>query len=125
MQTSAKSIEASAARRASSATWTIGAASRLAPMRLSRRSTSSAPVTTRRARRMPSHFAARAASCQSRGVSGKSTRWTELSSPGKRASQTSSMVKGSIGASQVTRRWNRASSTVRAARRRGLVAASQ
>ena len=84
MQTSAKSIEARAARRASSATWTTGAASRLAPMRLSRRSTSSAPVTTRRTRRMASHFAARAASCQSRGVAGKSTRWTELSSPGKR-----------------------------------------
>ena len=84
MQTSAKSTEASAARRASSATWTTGAASRLAPMRFSRRSTSSAPVTTRRTRRIASHLAARAASCQSRGVGRKSSRCTELSSPGKR-----------------------------------------
>ena len=125
MQTSAKSTEARAARSAASARWTAGAASRLAPMRFSRRSISSAPVTTRRTRRIASHLAARRASCQSRGVAGKSSRCTELSSPGKRVSQTSSMVKGSIGASQVTRRWKRASSTVRAARRRGLVAASQ
>ena len=122
MQTSAKSTEASAARRAASATWTTGAASRLAPMRLSRRSISSAPVTTRRTRRMPSHFAARRGVVPvARGGGEVDCRWTELSSPGKRASQTSSMVKGSIGASQVTRRWKSASSTVRAARRRGLV----
>ena len=71
-------------------------------MRLSRRSTSSAPVTTRRTRRMSLPLRGRAAaSSQSAGVSGKSTRWTELSSPGKRSSQTSSMVKGRIGASQV------------------------
>ena len=94
-------------------------------MRFSRRSISSAPVTTRRACRTASHFAASAGSSHSTGVSGKSTRCTELSSPGKRSSQTSSMVKTSIGASHVTSRWNSASSTVRAARRRGSPAASQ
>ncbi len=41
------------------------------------------PVTTRRARRTCSHFAASASSRQSAGVSGKSCRWTEASSPGK------------------------------------------
>ena len=59
-------------------------------------------------------------SSQSAGVSGMSTRWTELSSPGKRSSQTSSIVKTRIGASQVVRRWNSRSSTVRAAFRRGV-----
>ena len=58
MQTSAKSTERSTPSRSGSATWTTGAASRLAPIRFSRRSTSSAPVTTRRARRIASRFAA-------------------------------------------------------------------
>ncbi len=63
------------------------------------------------------HFSASASSRHAAGVSGKSTRCTELSSPGNRSSQTSSIVKTRIGASHVVSRWNRMSSTVRAARR--------
>ncbi len=90
-----------------------------------RRSISSAPVTTRRMRQIAAHSAASASSRQAAGVAGKSSRCTELSSPGCRASQTSSMVNGRTGASQVVSRANTWAITARQARRRGLSGASQ
>jgi len=84
------------------------------------RSTSNAPFTTRRTERTVAHFAANSASRHALGVSGMSVRWTELSSPGKRSSHSSSQVNTKMGASHVVRRWNRMSRTVRAARRRSV-----
>ncbi|TMV07671.1 adenylate/guanylate cyclase domain-containing protein [Ruegeria sediminis] len=120
MHISSMSIWRSRARTPLSSTCTTGAASRLEPMTLSRRWISSAAVTTRRTRRTLATFASFSRSRHAAGVSGKSTRCTELSSPEYRSSQTSSIVKTRIGDSQVVSRWNRMSSTVRAARRRGL-----
>ena len=85
MQTSAKSTEASAARRRvvgdvdDGRGLEAGADALVAALDLERAGddaadAADAPPTWRRG----------AASCQSRGVAGKSTRWTELSSPGKR-----------------------------------------
>ena len=57
----------------------MGAASSEAPMRLAARSTSSAPVTTRRTRRTLRHFSASLSSRQVFGTSGNSSRCTEPS----------------------------------------------
>ena len=86
-------------------------------MRFSRRSTSSAPVTTLRTARIFRHFSASASSRHSAGTSGNCSRWTETAA-GLRESQASSAVKGSIGASQVTRQSNSLRMTARLARRR-------
>ena len=93
-----------------------GAASSEEPMRLAARSISSAPVTTRRTLRTLRHFSASASSRQAAGTSGNSSRCTEVAA-GSRASQASSAVKQSIGASQVTVQRNSWSSTVRQALR--------
>ncbi len=82
MQTSAKSIPSRLASRSASATKTVGAASRLAPMRLAARSISSAPVTTRRTRRILAQRFASASSRQEAGVSGRVSVWTEAVSEG-------------------------------------------
>ena len=71
------------------------------------------------------HFAASASSRHSAGVAGKSCRCTELSSPGCRFSQTSSIVNGRIGASHVVSRSKTWLIAHRHARRRGLSAPSQ
>ena len=94
-------------------------------MRLAARSTSRAPVTTRRTRRT---FAQRSASAGSRhaaGVSRKVWRWTEPVSEGFRASHASSAVKARIGASQTGTRAKAASMTASAPRRTALDAGSQ
>ncbi len=57
-----------------------GAASRLEPMRLAARSSSSAPVTTRRTSRTSSHFSASSSLRQALSSSGKVSRCTEPSS---------------------------------------------
>ena len=102
IQRSAKSAPARISRSAGSSRCTTGAASRLEPIRFSRLSASSAPVTTRLARRISVHLEARSSSRQS-GVAGKSRMCTEPSP--KRSSQTSSAVNTRIGASHVTSRW--------------------
>src|SRR6266851_5677083 len=56
--------------RYSGAAWTRGAACRLEPMRFSARSSSRAPVTTRRSARTILHFSPSAASSQAAGISG-------------------------------------------------------
>ena len=90
-------------------------------MRFAARSTSSAPVTTRRRLRSLRHFSASASSRQDAGTSGNDSRCTDAAA-GSRASHASSAVKHSIGASQVTVQRNRWSSTVRQAlaRQRGI-----
>ena len=82
MKSSARSRPSQSFISASSARWTTGAASRLAPMRFSRRSISSAPVTTRRTMRSFAQSAASASFFHAFGVSGKSSRWTESVSDG-------------------------------------------
>ena len=125
MQTSAKSTLSTAARSPSSAMNTSGAASSDEPIRFCARSISSAPVTTRRTVRIAFHLAANASSRQPAGVSGKSCRWTEPSSDGKRDSQVSSAVKLRMGASQMTRRVKAASTAVSALLRVTLDSGSQ
>lgn len=93
-------------------------------MRFSRRSTSSAPVTARVTACTRSQRAASASLRQASGVSGKTCRLMEPVL-GKRVDQASSMVKGASGDSQIVRRWNTASITVRAARRRRASGRSQ
>ncbi len=83
-------------------TWTRGAASSEAPMVLSARRSSSAPVTALRTRRTVPHFSASASSRQSSGTAGMSVRWIDVPGP-CRSSHASSMVKGRIGASQAVR----------------------
>ena len=86
-------------------------------MRFPARSISSAPVITRRTLRTLRHFSASASSRQAAGTCGNSSRCTEPSALGWRASHASSAVNGSIGASQVTVARNSWSSTVRHALR--------
>src|SRR5579883_1826353 len=69
MQISLRSMPFIAARY-SGATWTCGAACRLEPMRFSARSSSSAPVTTRRRLRTVFHFSPSGASSQVFGIAG-------------------------------------------------------
>ncbi len=77
-------------------------------MRLPARSISIAPVTTRRTWRTLRHFSASASLRQAAGMSGNSSRCTErVLRIRSRASQASSAVNGSIGASQVTVARNR------------------
>ena len=88
MAISARSIARERRQRASaSAMNTLGAASSEEPMRFSRRSISSAPVTTRRTSRILSHLAASASSRHSAGTSGNRRRCTDEPSPGCRSSQ--------------------------------------
>ena len=86
-------------------------------MRLAARSSSSAPVTTRRTSRTRSHFLASSSLRQAGSSSGKVSRWTEPSRPGSRASHASSAVNDRIGASQATSALKISSMTVSAARR--------
>ena len=103
---------------------TTGAASSAEPIRLSRRSTSRAPVTARVTCSIRRHRWASASSVHSAGVSGN-TRRALGPAFGKRVAQASSMVKAAMGASQMVSRSNTASITVRAARRRSESGRSQ
>jgi hypothetical protein len=125
MEISLKSTPSSMARR-SGVRCTTGCACRLAPIFLSARASSNAPVTTRRISRTLSHLAASASSRQLAGVAGWVRRCT-LASPSAqgRARHASSAVKTSTGASQEIRRDRTSCSTVRTARRRVLPGASQ
>ena len=69
-------------------------------MFLAARSSSSAPVTTRRTSRMVSHFAASASSRNCSKPSGNSVRCTDGSASGWYIRHASSVVKLSTGASQ-------------------------
>src|ERR1700753_586540 len=69
------------------------------PIFLAARSSSSAPVTTRRTSRMVSHFFASGASRNLSKPSGNSVRCTEALSLGLYIAQASSQVKERIGAS--------------------------
>src|SRR5712664_94424 len=82
MLTSARSISNSVSKILLSETYTSGDASSEEPMFLAARSTSSAPVTTRRTLRMVSHFAASASSRNASKPSGNSTRCTDGSASG-------------------------------------------
>src|SRR5712664_408912 len=82
MLTSARSISNSVSKILSSETYTSGDASSEEPMFLAARSTSSAPVTTRRTLRMVSHFAASASSRNASKPPGNSTRCTDGSASG-------------------------------------------
>src|SRR5690606_33467722 len=68
MHTSAKSTAATASLSSGRSIWTTGCACRLEPMRLAARSTSSAPVTTRRTSRTFAHLAARSLFSHSPGT---------------------------------------------------------
>src|SRR5229473_3922276 len=117
MHSSARSTSRSNGR-SRSGTNNSTAACRLEPMRFAARSTSRAPVTTRRTSRSSAQRAPSAGSCQALGTSRNNSRWTLC--PGTspwRASQASSEVKARIGASQRTRQSKVRSSTVRVARR--------
>ena len=122
--TSAGSRPSKAASKAGSSIQTLGAASSAPPMRFSRRSISSAPVTTRVTASTWDQRAASASLRQAAGVAGKTRRLLEPAS-GKRVVQASSMVKGASGDSQMVRRSNTRSITVRAARRRTASGRSQ
>src|SRR5712664_725788 len=82
MLTSARSILNSVSKILLSETYTSGDASSEEPMFLAARSTSSAPVTTRRTLRMVSHFAASASSRNASKLSGNSARCTDGSASG-------------------------------------------
>src|SRR5882724_2309796 len=82
MLTSARSISNSVSKILLSETYTSGDASSEEPMFLAARSTSSAPVTTRRTLRMVSHFAASASSRNASKLSGNSVRCTDGSASG-------------------------------------------
>src|SRR6266851_2702261 len=82
MLTSARSISNSVSKIFLSETYTSGDASSEEPMFLAARSTSSAPVTTRRTLRMVSHFAASASSRNVSKLSGNSVRCTDGSASG-------------------------------------------
>src|SRR5882724_6822591 len=82
MLTSARSISNSVSKILLSETYTSGDASSEEPMFLAARSTSSAPVTTRRTLRMVSHFAASALSRNASKLSGNSVRCTDGSASG-------------------------------------------
>ena len=107
-----------------SATCTTGAASRMAPITLAVRCTSSAAGHhAPHLRGCVSHFAASAVIAPGRRAFRASPPDApSCPRPGSGYSQTSSIVKTRIGASQVVSRWNRMSSTVRQARRRRLPA---
>src|SRR5882757_11557474 len=99
MLTSARSISNSVSKIFLSETYTSGDASSEEPMFLAARSTSSAPVTTRRTSRMISHFAASASSRKASNPSGNSVRCTDGSASGRYIRHASSVVKLSTGAS--------------------------
>src|SRR6266700_1146520 len=82
MLTSARSISNSVSKIFLSETYTSGDASSEEPMFLAARSTSSAPVTTRRTLRMVSHFVASASSRNVSKLSGNSVRCTDGSASG-------------------------------------------
>ena len=108
MQISARSRPFIAARY-SGATWTCGAACRLEPMRFSARSSSSAPVTTRRRSRTVFHLSPSAASSQRVGDRGieradARSRPRRPARPWGAHSQASSAVKQVIGASHAVRK---------------------
>ncbi len=94
------------------------------PIRPDRRASSRLAVTACRLRRISRQRNPSASPRQDAGSVGNSRRCTLSASP-KRAPQASSAVKHSTGASQVVRQRCRWSSTVRAARRRGLSGRSQ
>src|SRR6516162_307192 len=125
MQSSARST--SRTRSTSrSGTNSSTAACRLEPSRFAPRSSSSAPVTTRRRSRNVAQRSPSASSSQPAGTSVNSSRW--ILRPGtspSRVSQASSAVKQMIGASQRARQSKQRSSTVRAARRLTSSGASQ
>src|ERR1700758_4203144 len=77
----------------------IGEASSDEPMVFAARSSSSAPVTTRRTLRIVSHFAASLSSRNSVRLNGKVNRCTDGQSPGQYIAHASSQVKLRIGAS--------------------------
>src|SRR3984893_5845034 len=125
MQSSARSITRSRSI-SRSGTNSSTAACRLDPSLFPARSSSSAPVTTRRRSRNTRHRSSSASSHQSAGTSGNSSRWTLR--PGAspcRASHASSAVKQMTGASQRVRQSKQRSSTVRTARRLTSSGASQ
>src|SRR5450631_1576431 len=82
MQTSARSMSNSVPKIFWSETYTSGDASSDEPMCLAARSTSSAPVTTRRTARIISHFAASLSSRKFSKLSGNSARCTDGSASG-------------------------------------------
>src|SRR6266446_8939244 len=125
MQSSARSMPRSTLI-SPSGTNNSTAACRLDPNLFAARSSSSAPVTTRRRSRSTCHRCSRAWSRHSAGTSGSSSRW--MLRPGAspcRASHASSAVKQMTGASQRARQSKQRSSTVRTARRLVSSGASQ
>ena len=103
----------------------IGEASSDEPMRLAARSSSSAPVTTRRTLRMISHFAASASSRNGCRPSGNSVRCTDGSASGLYRRHASSVVNDSTGASHFRIASQIISMAVRAALRAGDDGGSQ
>ena len=104
IQISLKSTDSMIFKIFLSLTLMITKASKLDRILLSCLSSSIAAVTNPRKFLIMSHFFSKSWSNQAKGVFGKSSRWIDFSSLGKRLSQTSSIVNGRIGANQVTSR---------------------